>query len=127
VTFEPYWHGWMAMAPADKATELCRLVYEKCFYPEKRYDDFEEVKKEMLENMGEETVLSKMLKNAPDRQMSARIDELMGNALVNGSMADSREEVEAMNLDSIADFIAKYIRILMDWYVWLVAILIWQK
>ena len=104
VTFEPYWHGWMAMAPADKATELCRLVYEKCFYPEKRYDDFEEVKKEMLENMGEETVLSKMLKNAPDRQMSARIDELMGNALVNGSMADSREEVEAMNLDSIADF-----------------------
>ena len=71
VTFEPYWHGWMAMAPADKATELCRLVYEKCFYPEKRYDDFEEVKKEMLENMGEETVLSKMLKNAPDRQMSA--------------------------------------------------------
>jgi len=48
--------------------------------------------------------LSKMLKNAPDRQMSARIDELMGNALVNGSMADSREEVEAMNLDSIADF-----------------------
>jgi len=23
VTFEPYWHGWMAMAPADKATELC--------------------------------------------------------------------------------------------------------
>ena len=62
------------------------------------------LKKEMLENMGEETVLSKMLKNAPDRQMSARIDELMGNALVNGSMADSREEVEAMNLDSIADF-----------------------
>ena len=104
VTFEPYWHGWMAMAPADKATELCRLFYENCFYPEKRYDDFEEVKKEMLENMGEETVLSKMLKNAPDRQMSARIDELMGNALVNGSMADSREEVEAMNLDSIADF-----------------------
>lgn len=104
VTFEPYWHGWMAMAPVDKATELCRLVYEKCFYPEKRYDDFEEVKKEMLEDMGEETVLSKMLKNAPDRQMSARIDELMGNSQTNGSMADSREEVEAMNLDNIADF-----------------------
>lgn len=104
VTFEPYWHGWMAMAPADKATELCRLVYEKCFYPEKRYDDFEDVKKDMLEDMGEETVLSKMLKNAPDRRMSARIDELMENSLANGAMADSREEVEAMNLDSIADF-----------------------
>lgn len=104
VTFEPYWHGWMAMAPADKATELCRLVYEKCFYPEKRYDDFEEVKKEMLEDMGEETVLTKMLKNAPDRLVSARIDELMGNSLANGSTADSREEVEAMNLDCIADF-----------------------
>lgn len=59
--------------------------------------------------------------------MSARIDELMGNALVNGSMADSREEVEAMNLDSIADFYRQIYTNLMDWYVWLVAILIWQK
>ena len=33
VLLETYWHGWMAMAPADKSTELCHLIYEKCFYP----------------------------------------------------------------------------------------------
>lgn len=78
VTFEPYWHGWIAMAPADKVTELCHLVYEKCFYPERRYEDFEAAKQDMLANIGQETVLSKMLKNAPDRQMAARIDKIDG-------------------------------------------------
>ncbi len=52
--------GWQWLP--DKSNRLCRLVYE-VFYPEKRYDDFEEVKK-VLEKYGE-TVLSKMLKNAP--------------------------------------------------------------
>lgn len=104
VTFEPYWHGWIAMAPADKITELCHLVYEKCFYPEKRYEDFEDAKQDMLASVGQETVLSKMLKSAPDRQMAARIDKLMGNSLATGKMAESREEIEAMNLDDIADF-----------------------
>ena len=104
VTFEPYWHGWIAMAPADKVTELCHLVYEKCFYPERRYEDFEAAKQDMLANIGQETVLSKMLKNAPDRQMAARIDKLMGNSLATGNMAESYDEIEAMDLDSIADF-----------------------
>src|SRR5699024_9551336 len=77
---------------------------EKCFYPEKRYEDFEDAKQDMLANVGQETVLSKMLKSAPDRQMAARIDQLMGNSLATGKMAESREEIEALNLDDIADF-----------------------
>lgn len=104
VTFEPYWHGWIAMAPADKSTELCRLVYEKCFYPEKRYDDFEEAREDMLASVGKETVLTKMLRNAPDRQLAAKIDELMGNAQPNGRSAESIEEIKALNLDSMAAF-----------------------
>lgn len=104
MSLEQYWHGFMAMAPADKSTELCHLIYEKCFYPEKRYQDFEDARKDMLESLGEETVLSKMLKNDPERQLAARIDELMGNALANGKAPETREQIESLNLDSMAAF-----------------------
>lgn len=104
ITLESYWHGWMAMAPANKSTELCHLIYEKCFHPEKRYKDFEEAREEMLNSLGKETVLSKILRNAPDRQLSARIDELMGNALQAGDAPESPELIRALNLDSIAAF-----------------------
>lgn len=104
MSLEQYWHGFMAMAPADKSLELCHMIYEKCFYPEKRYQDFEDARKDMLYSLGEETVLSKMLKNDPGRQLAARIDELMGNALTNGKAPETREQIEALNLDSMAAF-----------------------
>ncbi len=104
VLLETYWHGWMAMAPADKSTELCHLIYEKCFYPEKRYEDFEEIRRDMLAAPEKETVLSKMLRNAPDRQLSKRMDELMGNIVPFGNSPENKQQIEALNLDSIADF-----------------------
>ncbi len=104
VLLETYWHGWMAMAPADKSTELCHLIYEKCFYPEKRYEDFEEIRRDMLAAPEKETVLSKMLRNAPDRQLSKRMDELMGNIIPFGNSPENKQQIEALNLDSIADF-----------------------
>ena len=60
VTFEPYWHGWIAMAPADKVTELCHLVYQKCFYPEKRYQDLEDAKQHIISSDVQQTLISKI-------------------------------------------------------------------
>ena len=98
------WHGLMATAPADKSSELCRLIQRKCFCPEKKYKDFEEIRQEMLADLGKEDVLSKMLQNDPNRMLSARIDELMGNSTGYTATADTRERIEAMNLDSLAAF-----------------------
>ncbi len=46
--------------------------------PELRRNDFEEIRQGLLRDYGKETVLEKMLKRAPDRLLSARMDELMG-------------------------------------------------
>ena len=48
-----------------------------------------------------------MLKRAPDRLLSARMDELMGAALPRSSRKLSLEQMEGLNLDSIAAFYQK--------------------
>ena len=51
------------------------MIFEKIFDPELKYDDFEEIRQELLKDYGKETMLEKMLKRAPDRLLSARMDE----------------------------------------------------
>ena len=75
--------------------------------PELRRNDFEEIRQGLLRDYGKETVLEKMLKRAPDRLLSARMDELMGAALPRSSRKLSLEQMEGLNLDSIAAFYQK--------------------
>ena len=104
MAMENHWHGFMGMAPVTDATEFFNLIYEKIFDPELRYDDFEEIRRGLIKEHGKETVLEKMLKRAPDRLLSARIDELMGAALPRSSGKLTVEQIKKLNLDSIAAF-----------------------
>lgn len=114
IALENDWHGFLGSFTPDKATEFFNLVYEKITDPELRYDDFEEIRQSMLEDEDdhEESVLEKMLNRAPDRQLMARMDQLMCNVLdtdsayagVSDVKAARRRNIERLNLDSIAAF-----------------------
>lgn len=114
MALENDWHGFLGSFTADKAGEFFNLVYEKITDPELRYDDFNEIKQSMIEDLDsdDESVLEKMLNRAPDRQLMARMDELMCNVLsadraysgVEDVKAARRRDIESLDLDSIAAF-----------------------
>lgn len=104
MTVENHWHGFIAMSPAANAPELFNLIYEKIFAPELKYEDFEEIRQDLLTDQGKETVLEKMLKRSPDRLLSARIAELAGGGLPRSSRKLLPEQIGKLNLDSIAAF-----------------------
>jgi len=78
------------------------------------YDEFEEIRQSMLEdeNSEEESVLSKMLNRASDRQLLIRMDELMDNTIDYSAayegVADKKQaridNIKKMSLDSMAAF-----------------------
>lgn len=104
VAMENHWHGLMGMSSTANAPEFFNLIYEKIFHPELKYGDFEEVRRELIQSEGKETVLEKMLKRDSGRQLSARINELMGASVVRPPI---RSFAERLNLDSIAGYYKK--------------------
>lgn len=111
IALESNWHGYLGSFAADKSNEFFNLVYEKIVDPELRYNDFEDIRISMYDEP-EESTLSKMLRRAPDRQLMARMDQLMCNTIDAGAVYDNaddretlrRDYISRMNLDSIADF-----------------------
>lgn len=114
MALENDWHGFLGSFVADKANEYFNLVYEKITDPELRYADFDEIKQSMLSEADdkEESILEKMLNRAPDRQLMARMDQLMCNVLdfdsayagADDVRSSRRRDIERLNLDSIAGF-----------------------
>lgn len=114
MALENDWHGFLGSFTADKAGEFFNLVYEKITDPELRYDDFDEIKQSMIEDLDndDESVLEKMLNRAPDRQLMARMDRLMCNVLptdrayagVDDVKAARLRDMQRLDLDSIAAF-----------------------
>ncbi len=104
---ENHWHGFIGMSPTANAPELFNLIYEKIFDPELKYDEFEEIRQDLLENQDKETILEKMLQRSPDRLLSARINELTGTGFARSSQKLSPEQIKNLNLDSIAAFYKK--------------------
>ena len=105
-TIENDWHGFMGAYDGRREGEFFNLVYEKITDPELPYDDFEEIRQGLLEDVGSESMLTRMLNRAPDRQLMARMDQLMGRSLDYDAGSDSlqRANIMRMNLDSIAAF-----------------------
>lgn len=111
MALENNWHGFLGSFAPDRSNEFFNLVYEKITDPELRYGDFEDFRSSMYEEQ-EESVLSKMLKRAPDRQLMARLDELMGNTIdfdapfenVEDKASLRRSYADRIDLDSIASF-----------------------
>ncbi len=111
-TLENDWHGFLGAFETSKHNEFFNFVYEKITDPQLLYDEFESIRQSMLEDDGKESILTKMLNRAPDRQLLIRMDELMGNTLdYSGVYAEAEDKDKAridnirkMSLDSMATF-----------------------
>ncbi|MCM1108347.1 MAG: insulinase family protein [Clostridium sp.] len=104
LTMDAYWHGFMGFFQLQDANAFFNLVYEKITDPELRHDDFEDIRQELRNSAGKESLLDKMLSRTQDRLLSARINQLMGNTLERDDSTPAIERVESLNLDTIADF-----------------------
>lgn len=96
-------HQVVASCKNKDMSSLMQIILAKIYHPQLPYEDFLEVKSDELENFGKETHLDKMMKRDVDRMMQKRLDSLLGDAPCLG-MIKKREDVEHMNLDSIASF-----------------------
>lgn len=104
IAIDNSWHEVLGMIPAERIQMLLNLVYEKITDPELPYKDFEAVKQDEIANFGKETLLGQMLKRAPDRMLTNRLDSLMGNASALSRMPRTVEKLQATTLDGIADY-----------------------
>lgn len=104
VAMEPYWHGIIASGPVASQRLLFNLVLERMVRPRLNYADFEELRREELASCGEESHLSMLMRGDMQRQLSMRLDSLMGNILPARRSGLTREELRALDLDRIGAF-----------------------
>ena len=104
VAMESWWHGIIASAPADKAYVMLNLVAEKMLRPHLNREEFEELRKYELEDFGEESYISKLMKTDYPRQLSAKMDSLMGNMVYGRRQVMEKADIEAIDIDRIGDF-----------------------
>ena len=104
VAMESWWHGIIASAPSDKSQILFNLMMEKMMRPRLNYDDFEELRESEIEDFGQESYLSRLMKTDYQRQLTARTDSLVGNIMTGRRSELTLDDLKAMNLDDISSF-----------------------
>ena len=104
VAMESWWHGIIASAPAEKAGLLLNLLLEKMLRPRLDHEEFEEIRKYELEDFGEESYISRLMKTDYQRQLNARMDSLMGNLVYGRRLKAEKEDLEALDLEKIGKF-----------------------
>ena len=81
---------------------LFNLVYERMMHPSLDYEGFEEIRQEELESFGEESYLTRLMKQDVMRQVGMQIDSLMGNLMYGRRTAMTEDELRSLDLDSLA-------------------------
>ena len=104
VALESWWHGMIASAPSDKAGVMINLVAEKMLRPGLNHEDFDELRNDELEDFGEESYISRLMRTDYQRQLNAKLDSLMGNMVYGRRLSAARSDLEALDLDRIGDF-----------------------
>lgn len=105
VGIDSHWHQVLASAPASKARQLFNLVYEKMTAPGTDREGFRVTKQEELERLGQETLLERLMRHDANRQLSQRVDSLMGNSLGGDYVRPAtREDIEALNIDTMTAY-----------------------
>ncbi len=99
---ESYWHGMMASAPSSETRLMLNMVYRRMVNPGLDYESFEEIRQGELEDFGEESYLTKLMKQDVQRQLNMQIDSLMGNLLYGRRTKMTREDLESLSLDTLA-------------------------
>ena len=104
VAMEQWWHGIIGSAPADKSALLINLVAEKMLRPRLDHEEFEELRQSELEDFGEESYLSRLMKSDYQRQLGACLDSLMGNLVYGRRTRTEKADVQSLDLDRMGDF-----------------------
>jgi zinc protease len=104
VALESWWHGMIASAPSDKSGVMINLVAEKMLRPGLNHEDFDELRNDELEDFGEESYISRLMRTDYQRQLNAKLDSLMGNMVYGRRLSATRSDLEALDLDRIGDF-----------------------
>ncbi len=102
LAMESYWHGIIASAPSENIRLMFNLVREKMLRPRLNHEEFEEIRKDELENFGEESYLSKLMKVDVQRQLNMQIDSLMGALMYGRRTEITKADYERMDLDDMA-------------------------
>ena len=104
VAMESWWHGIIASAPSSKSDILLNLVAEKMLRPRLDHEEFEEVRRYELEDFGEVSYISRLMKTDYQRQLNAKLDSLMGNLVYGRRQKVERADIEALDLEKIGEF-----------------------
>ena len=104
VAMEQWWHGVIASSPHDRSKLLINLVAEKMLRPRLDYEEFEELRQAELEDFGEESYLSKLMKTDYQRQLAFRLDSLMGNLVYGRRQETTKGDLRNLTLEGMADF-----------------------
>ena len=104
VALESWWHGMIASAPSDKAGVMINLVSEKMLRPGLNHEAFDELRNDELEDFGEESYISRLMRTDYQRQLNAKLDSLTGNMVYGRRLSATRSDLEALDLDRIGDF-----------------------
>ncbi len=99
---ESYWHGMIASAPVPDMRLMFNIVYQRMTNPGLDYEGFEEIRQGEIEDFGEESYLTRLMKQDAQRQLSMQIDSLMGNLLYGRRTQQTMEDLETLSLDSLA-------------------------
>ena len=102
ISIGAYWHDLLGTAPAGRSLELFNLINEKLQRPELCKNDFEDVRADELKSLGKETVLEQMMQRTPDRLLMNEMDSLVGNSPSTWFREKTLEDIQRMNLDSMA-------------------------
>lgn len=103
-SMEHHWHGFLGQTATKHSRLFYNFLREKWLYPELRYKDFEDVRKELLQQQGKETTLSRMLHRSPEHLLNQKIDEWAGHILPFVTTEPDSVELNQMKLDDIAEF-----------------------
>lgn len=99
---ESYWHGMIASAPVRDMRLMFNLVYQRMVNPGLDYEGFEEIRQSEMEDFGEESYLTRLMKQDVQRQLGMQIDSLMGNLLYGRRTQPTLKDLETLSLDSLA-------------------------
>lgn len=104
---ESYWHGMIASAPEGSLRLMLNLIYGRMMHPKLNYEEFEEIREGELEDFGDESYLSRLMEADVQRQLNMQIDSLMGNLMYGRRTEVTREDLECLDLDDMADVYRK--------------------
>jgi zinc protease len=72
--------------------------------PRLDYEEFEELRQSEIEDFGEESYLSRLMKTDYQRQLGASLDSLMGNMVYGRRTKTQKSDLQALDLDRMGDF-----------------------